>query len=286
MLINITNKHYLALSTEHRTNFRSALLNLINFYLSQGQVKNHVSNKFCQLFINWTKFDFPENCNSIFHDVIALIYKAENDSVRLNIMCKKFLKIDLFSQILITFDDDMIKFRHTQGEFEMNRSTIIKDFMRVNTIKDIVELFRQILENWSSIVSFNKKLISNSIKVLGHLIDWNSLSLFEGAYNIMIKFIYVPEYQGDALTFINSIINKGSFRLKLGMEIDLKLDIINKLNIHKIISELLKSNLSENSFVNICDLVNDLGGFLGNVLITIKNPKAGQTISKEMTVKN
>jgi hypothetical protein len=180
----------------------------------------------------------------------------------------------------------MIKFRHTQGEFEMNRSTIIKDFMRVNTIKDIVELFRQILENWSSIVSFNKKLISNSIKVLGHLIDWNSLSLFEGAYNIMIKFIYVPEYQGDALTFINSIINKGSFRLKLGMEIDLKLDIINKLNIHKIISELLKSNLSENSFVNICDLVNDLGGFLGNVLITIKNPKAGQTISKEMTVKN
>lgn len=70
------------------------------------------------------------------------------------------------------------------------------------------------------------------------------------------------------------------------MENDLKLDIINKLNIHKIISELLKSNLTENSFVNICDLINDLGGFLVNVLVSIKSPKTGnQTVSKEMSVK-
>jgi hypothetical protein len=69
------------------------------------------------------------------------------------------------------------------------------------------------------------------------------------------------------------------------MENDLKLDIINKLNINKIISDLLKSNLTENSFVNICDLINDLGGFLVNVLVSIKNPKAGnQLISKEMSV--
>jgi hypothetical protein len=103
----------------------------------------------------------------------------------------------------------MIKFRHTQGEFEINRSNIIKDYMRLNNIKDIVELFRQILDNWNSIVSLNKKLISNSIKVLSQLIDWNALSLFEESYNIMLKFIYVPEYQGDALSFLNSIINKG-----------------------------------------------------------------------------
>ena len=70
------------------------------------------------------------------------------------------------------------------------------------------------------------------------------------------------------------------------MENDLKLDIINKLNIHKIISELLKSNLTESSFVNICDLINDLGGFLVNVLVSIKSPKTGNhTVSKEMSVK-
>ena len=68
------------------------------------------------------------------------------------------------------------------------------------------------------------------------------------------------------------------------MENDLKLDIINKLNIHKIISDLLKSNLNENSFVNICDLINDLGGFFVNVLASMKNPKiTNQTITKEMS---
>lgn len=150
--------------------------------------------------------------------------------------------------------------------------------MRVNNINDIVELFKQILDNWSSIVNINKKLISNSIKVLSQLIDWNTLCLFEASYGIMLKFIYVPEYQSDALAFLNSVINKG-------MENDLKLDIINKLNINKIICDLLKSNLSENSFVSICDLINDLGGFLVNVLVFIKNPKANnQTISKELSV--
>ena len=68
-------------------------------------------------------------------------------------------------------------------------------------------------------------------------------------------------------------------------ENDMKLEIINKLSIHKIISELLKQNLNENSFVNICDLINDLGGFLVNVLVSIKNPKSGnQLVSKEMSV--
>ena len=286
MLINITNRHYNTFSLEHKSNFRSALVNLINYYLSQNTIKTHVSNKYCQLFINWIKFDFPENCSTLFHDIISLIIKSENDSIRLNIMCKRIsLKLDLFSQILITFDDDMIKFRHTQGDFEINRSTVIKDYMRLNTIKDIVDVFRQILENWNSIVSLNKKLISNSIKVLSQLIDWNALTLFESSYSIMLKFVYVVEYQSDALSFLNSVINKGNFIAYSGMDIDMKLDIISKLSIHKIISDLLKSNLSENSFVNLCDLINDLGGFLGNVLVGIKNPKvSNQVISKEMTV--
>ena len=107
----------------------------------------------------------------------------------------------------------MIKFRHTQGEFEINRSNIIKDYMRINNIKEIVDLFTQILDNWNSIVTLNKKLISNSIKVLSQLIDWNALTLFEGSYNIMLKFVYVPEYQSDALAFLNSIINKGTYIL-------------------------------------------------------------------------
>jgi hypothetical protein len=97
MLINITNRHYNSFSQEQRSNFRSALINLINFYLSQNAIKTHVSNKFCQLFINWVKFDFPENCDSLFHQIIALIYKAENDNVRLNIMCKLIYLIQTYS---------------------------------------------------------------------------------------------------------------------------------------------------------------------------------------------
>ena len=68
------------------------------------------------------------------------------------------------------------------------------------------------------------------------------------------------------------------------MENDLKLKIIKQLNITTIISDLLKSNLTENAFVNICDLINDLGGFLVNVLVFIKNPKANNVTSKETSV--
>ena len=209
MLINLSNKHYNIYSIDNKKNFRFALINLVNLYLSQNVIKTHVSNKYCQLFINWIKFDFPENCNSSFHDILGLIYSENNENARINILCIFNDKIDLLSQILITFDDDMIKFRHTQGDFEITRSNIIKDYMRDNTIKDIVDVLNQILENWNSIVNINRKLISNSIKVLSQLIDWNNLELFHNSINIMLKFINVSEYQSDALSFFDSIINKG-----------------------------------------------------------------------------
>ena len=86
MMINLTNRHYYAYLPENKSHFRTALINLINIYITQKPIKTHVSNKFCQLFINWVKFDFPENCNTLFHDIIGLIYNSTNDNFRLNII--------------------------------------------------------------------------------------------------------------------------------------------------------------------------------------------------------
>jgi hypothetical protein len=92
-LINLTNKYYNNYTPEDRANIRAALLNIISFYLSQYQIKAHVVNKFCQYYLVWIKFDFPENNKNAFLDLMKLIETASNDNIKLNIMSKYYMFI-------------------------------------------------------------------------------------------------------------------------------------------------------------------------------------------------
>ena len=85
-LINYTNNYYGNYSESDKENFRITIIKIISQYLSQMQIKVHVSNKFCQFFINWIKFDFPENCSTTIHELLDLVYKAESDNIRLNLL--------------------------------------------------------------------------------------------------------------------------------------------------------------------------------------------------------
>ena len=96
-------------------------------------------------------------------------------------------------------------------DYDITRSNIIKDYMRENCIKEVLDiLITTILQN-SNDLKLYKKIISNSIKILSQLIDWNDLSLFTDFISILLQNIHNVNLQSEVLVILNSIINKGIY---------------------------------------------------------------------------
>ena len=143
------------------------------------------------------------------------IYETNDANVKLT-------KLNIILDLLITFDDELIKFRHTYTDFEGIRSTLIKDHMRVNVMKSINAVLYQIVSNEEYI---EHKIISKTIKVVAQLIDWNPLEYFNDILNVILtKLISKPKYINECLEVLNSIIKKG-------MEPNLKIDLLKKLKL-------------------------------------------------------
>jgi hypothetical protein len=158
----------------------------------------------------------------------------------------------MFIDIMLIFDDELIKFRHTRRDYDMVRATIVKDYLRVDGVNDIVYFLTQLVTSHSGL---NKKLVKNTIKVTSELIDWNSLNIFGDFINIVISDL-INHYQSEAFELLSAIVKKG-------MEPNLKYDIISYLNVNKILEETLKNNhLNENTLYNICEIVSNIGCFV------------------------
>ena len=156
LLTAIINSQYKAFPDELKAKFRELLVFIFENHIEKVFVVNFIETKFCVLLINWLKHDYPENWPNFFKDMISLIFNSKDEN-------QKRLKVSLLVDLLLTFDDELIKFRHTYTDYEVVRSTIIKDYMRLEAVNDCVYVLNQLMQNETH---FSKKQIKSSIKVI------------------------------------------------------------------------------------------------------------------------
>ena len=139
-LIQIISKKYQIMDNNTKNNFRQCLLSV--FTLNFDKIFNElfVIKKYCELFNNFIFYDFPENNNTIFNDIFTNIYSTEDIIIKIN-------KLNLLLEIFHTFNEEFILFRHTYNELQINRSNKIKDYMRGNTVQNILIILLDILKN-------------------------------------------------------------------------------------------------------------------------------------------
>lgn len=180
---------------------------------------------------------------------------------------------------MIIFDDELIKFRHIQNQYLFTRSTVIKDYVRVNGVVDIVALLFQIIQSHKFL---DQRLVKSSLKVIARLIDWNLLNIFTECVNYINENLMNSNssFLGESLDVINSIIHKG-------MEAPQKVEVIKYLNVNQVLDSILRpvnsssasengniitnKKIDENVFFKICEIVANLGSFANESYGAFKN---------------
>ena len=244
-LSQIVLNKYNSMSKETRDKFRQALLNMFNY--EKIFKESFIVNKYCTLFNNFIYYDFPENNNSIFNDILNNIYGTKDDT-------EKISKLNLLLQIFDIFNEEYIQFRHTYDQQKVNRSTKIKDYLRINVIQNILIVVKSILENEEYIK--NDKVIKKSMKIVSQFIDWIPFEYFIDVLKVILgDLIKKYKYFDQCCDIIYAIIKKG-------MEPKMKRTILNDIN--PMINNFLKSNkrIGEYTLQKISEINNLIGNFI------------------------
>ena len=83
-LIQIVTEKYLNMSNNTKNNFRQSLLNIFNSDFEKIFNESFVTNKYCLLFNKFIFYDYPENNNTIFNDIIYNIYNTKDNAQKLS----------------------------------------------------------------------------------------------------------------------------------------------------------------------------------------------------------
>ena len=246
-MIEVINKNYDNIPQNIKEDFRKLIINNVEHNLSTLYRNTYIIKKFCLFVITWIKYDFPTYNPNFFIDLLNL-YKNNNTRIQ----DLKFL-IDL----LLIFDDEMIKFRHTYTPYEMSCSTRIKDYLRENFIVNLNEEFAKIINKYTT---FDSNIICKILEVISQIIDWNQINKFKDILLFIFKnFIQNKLYINQCLEIMNAIVKKG-------MDIIIKIEMINYFNINNFLNIILNQYINNNTLeeseplLNIfSDIINNLG---------------------------
>ena len=249
-LIQVITRNYQALKTSGKNDiFRQYLINIFSLDFAQVFDEIFVIKKYCELFNSFIFYDFPENNNTIFNDILANIYETKEINTKIN-------KLYLLLEIFHTFNEEFIQFRHTYSEMQITRSNTIKDYMRANTIKNLLIILHDILKNEEYLPN-DKKIIQKSIEIISQLIDWIPFEYFYEVLNIIIgNLIKKYKYYESCCCVLYSIIKKG-------MEPKLKRTILDQIQINELLNNLLSNKkIDEQILKKISEIINLIGLFI------------------------
>jgi hypothetical protein len=248
-LTEIINQKYKSMSKATKDAFRQSLLNIFNANFEKIFNESFVTNKYCVLFNKFIFYDFPENNNTIFNDIITNIYNTNEETQKLS-------KLNLLLQIFYHFNEEYIQFRHTYNEIQITRSNIIKDYMRANTIQNLLIIIKEILKNEEYIS--NEKIIKKSIIIISQLIDWIPFEYFYDVLNIiLINLIKKHKYHKECCDVLYMIVKKG-------MDAKKKRDILNQMKLNDLLNNILisKKKIDINTLERISDIIDLIGNFI------------------------
>ena len=248
-LIQLISKKYINMNNNLKENFRQYLLSFFSLDFEKVFDEFFVITKYCELFNSFIFYDFPENNNTIFNDILTNIYGTKDLNQKIN-------KLHLLLEIFHTFNDEFIQYRHTYDEMQINRSNIIKDYMRKNTIQNLLIILKEILQNEEYIPN-EKKIIQKSIEIISQLIDWVPFEFFYEVLNIILgNLINKYKYYENCCSVLYGIIKKG-------MEPKLKRTILDQIKINELINNIISGKkIDENVLKKISEIINLIGQFI------------------------
>ena len=255
ILIEIIETKYNELTSDLKSKFLSLILETIANHIEKLYIEKFIANKFCYMIIHFLIYDFPQNNNNFFKSIHQDILNTSDNN-------KKILKLTIYLDIFLIFDDELVKYKHANTEFLANKSTIIKEYMRNNEIKDVLDLLFIILSNEEIL---KENVIKKCIKVVSELIDWVLINSFGNIMQLILnKYI-------NNLNYIDEIIQCLTAIIKKGMEPQLKIEIIQNIKINNIIENYLNLNkLNTITLEFLAGLINETGNILLEVYANIK----------------
>ena len=255
ILIEIIETKYNELTSDLKSKFLSLILETIANHIEKLYTEKFIANKFCYMIIHFLIYDFPQNNNNFFKNIHQDILNTSDNN-------KKILKLTIYLDIFLIFDDELVKYKHANTEFLANKSTIIKEYMRNNEIKDVLDLLFMILSNEEIL---KENVIKKCIKVVSELIDWVLINSFGNIMQLILnKYI-------NNLNYIDEIIQCLTAIIKKGMEPQLKIEIIQNIKINNIIENYLNLNkLNTITLEFLAGLINETGNILLEVYANIK----------------
>lgn len=248
---NYINNYNNNMKETFRNLLKTALVSNINTFKSY----NAIANKFSYLVIIWLKYEYPENWGQIFTEFKDLALNNNKNNEELNI------KVDMFVNILLIFDDELIKYRHTFDNFLDSRSTIIKDSLRED--KQLVDIISFLTNILSSNINNNNflytdKIVFKSFKALANLIDWNNLNLFSDLIPVTQKFIT----SSSNIKFIKAALEIYQAFCVKGMLINEKIEVLQTLKVFDLLENYLiniKATMENDLIYVLSDIVQNLG---------------------------
>ena len=249
-LIQVISNNYLNMPNNIRDNFRQYLISVFSIDFEKVFDEYFIIEKYCELFNKFIFYDFPENNNTIFNDILKDIYGTKEINIKIN---KLYLLLEIFN----IFNEEFIQFRHTYNELQINRSNTIKDYMRKNTVQNLLIILKEIIQNEEYLPN-DKKIVQKSIEIISQLIDWVPFEYFYEVLNIILgNLINKYKYYESCCSVLYSVIKKG-------MEPKLKRTIFDQINVNDLLNNILKNNkkIDEQILKKISEIINLIGQFI------------------------
>ncbi|MCQ2819312.1 MAG: exportin family protein [archaeon] len=278
LLTKMINANYNGIPEDQKVIIRNTLTNQLQNNLQNMMGQMHVFRKLILLSITWIKYDFPENCPNFFQNYLDVISSDVPQEI-------KILNLKLIIELMSSFDDEMIKFRHTYTPLEMQRSTIVKDYLRSNFTQNLLGLIQSVIENNNN---FEQNIVKLSLEVLCQLIDWNPYDFFQQSMNFVLgTLINIPIYKRQSLNVLNAIIKKG-------MDIHQKINLLLNVNLTGILSSIFNetNTIQEDPiYESLSEIINNMGfvalnGFGYTVTSKKDKTKFLQDANKDISLMN
>lgn len=122
-----------------------------------------VKNKLSLVLVKIVKVDYPERWGNFFTDFLALVNNGQNEQI-----------VDVFLRVLKMIDDEIVCFEEGRSREEIQRCMAIKDSLRTDCMREIVDCMYRILHNSAILSQF---LARTCLDTLSEYIGWIDLDL-------------------------------------------------------------------------------------------------------------
>ncbi|XP_046840739.1 exportin-T-like [Xenia sp. Carnegie-2017] len=193
-------KRYNAMAESDQQLFKQMLMSWLHKSLQNVEKeKSFISNKGAQvitlIFIN----EYPEKWPSFFSDILSLLQFGQNG-------------MENFLTILKNIDEEVINREVQQSQQDVQKSTLVKDAMRVQCVNELVEAWYKIL---SDVENVQPQIICLCLDVIGRYVSWIDINLIanDKFIRIFLNHLSIDLLQESACDCLAEIINKGMLPL-------------------------------------------------------------------------